>query len=76
VQAPKMGSLRRVHGVTQGRAEIRWSPEQEANLAPHVRSKGVLRVMHFIENKTCDIVGTFGRPSNSTPEVMCPLTLG
>ena len=41
VQAPKMGFLRRVHGVTQGRTEIRWRPGQEADFAPHVRNKGV-----------------------------------
>jgi len=29
-QASEMGFLRRVHGVTQRRAEIRWRPGQEA----------------------------------------------
>jgi len=26
VQAPEMGFLRRLHGVTQGRTEVRWRP--------------------------------------------------
>jgi len=34
VQAPKMGFLRRVHGVTKGRTEVRLRPGQETNLAP------------------------------------------
>jgi len=34
VQAPKMGFLRRVHGVTKGRSEVRMNPKQETSLVP------------------------------------------
>ena len=34
VQAPKMGFLRRVRGVTKGRTEVRLRPGQETSLAP------------------------------------------
>jgi len=40
VQASEMGFLRRLHGVTQGRTEVRWRPMfdgKEKSLAPHVR---------------------------------------
>jgi len=33
-QAPKMGFLRRDHGVTKGRTEVRLCPGQEISLAP------------------------------------------
>jgi len=45
VQAPEMGFLRRVHGVTQERTKIRWHPGQETRLAPScskLRSFGTL----------------------------------
>jgi len=44
VQAPEMGFLRRVHGVTQRRTEVRWCQRQETCLAPHVRTLGLLGV--------------------------------
>jgi len=34
VQAPEMGFLRRLHGVTPGRTEVRWLPRKETSLAP------------------------------------------
>ena len=34
VQAPQMGFLRRVHGVTKGRTEVRLRPGQETRLEP------------------------------------------
>ena len=34
VQAPKMGFLQRVHGMTKGHTEVRLRPGQETNLAP------------------------------------------
>jgi len=39
VQAADMGFLRRVHGATQGRTEMRWRPEQETSLTPMFEPK-------------------------------------
>ena len=36
VQTSEMGFSRRVHGVAQGRNEIRWRPGQETSLAPPI----------------------------------------
>jgi len=49
---------------TQGRNEARWRPGQEASLAPpcsNLRSFGS-KSIYFIEETTCDIVGTFRHP--------------
>ena len=43
VQASEMGFLRRLHGVTPGRTEVRWRPGKEKSLAPpfsNLRSLG------------------------------------
>jgi len=34
VEAPDIGFLRRLHGGTQGRTEVRWRLGQETSLAP------------------------------------------
>ena len=47
VQAAEMGFLRRVHGTTQGRTEVRWRPGRETSLAPHVQFKALfVNVLH------------------------------
>jgi len=33
VQAPELGFLRRLHGVTKGCTEVKWCPGQETSLA-------------------------------------------
>jgi len=48
----------------QGRNDVRWRPGQEANLAPPFSNlKSFRKEMYCIEESTCDIIGTFQRPS-------------
>ena len=68
VQAPKVGFLRRVHGVMKGLTEVKLRPGQETSLAPPHLNLRSFESMYCIEEKACDIVGTFRRlPSDSPP---------
>jgi len=63
VQAADMGFLRRVHGVTQGRTEVRWRPGQETCLAPPcstLRSFGNKCIV--FRKKPARLLGLFGSP--------------
>ena len=51
VQAPELGFLRGLHGVTQGRNKIRWGPGQETSLAPPCSN---LRSFHsYVSSAMC-----------------------
>jgi len=76
VQAADMGFLRRVHGVTQGRTEVRWRPGQETCLAPPcstLRSFGNKCIV--FRKKPARLLGLFGSPSDSAPGELCPSSL-
>jgi len=69
VQAPKLGFLRRVHGVTNGRTEVRLRPGQETSLAsPYLNLSYFGIKCPALKKKTCNIVATFRR----RPVVRCP----
>jgi len=68
VQAPKVGFLRRVHGVMKGLTEVKLRPGQETSLAAPYLNLRSFESMYCIEEKACDIAGTFRRlPSDSPP---------
>jgi len=63
VEAPKMGFLPRLHGVTKGRTEVRWRPGQETSLAPPY-----LNLWYFgskctaLKKKLATLLRLFGAP--------------
>ena len=61
VQAPKLGFLRRVHGVTKWRTEVRLRPVQETSLAPPYLNLSVFGIKCPALKNNCDIVATFRR---------------
>jgi len=51
--------------ATQGRNEVRWRPGQGSKFSASMFAPDIFRkLMHCIEETTCDIVGTFRRPGN------------
>ena len=63
VQDPKIGFLRRVHGVTKGRTEVRLRPGQETNLPPpylNLRSFG--SKCTALKKKLATMLGLFAPP--------------
>jgi len=64
----KLGKM--VDVFVTGRNEVRWRPGQEASWAPpHVRTWGLSEANALCWKSTCDLVGTFPRPSLDTPLV-------
>ena len=49
----------------QGRNEVRWRPGQKTSLAPLFEPEVFWKQMYYIEESTCDIVGSFRRPAQS-----------
>ena len=72
VQAPKMGSLRRVHGVTQGRTEVRLRKKQVWRLRIWTQAILALNVLHSRKNlRPCC---NFSPPASETARgALCPL---
>ena len=62
VQASEIGFLRRVHGVPQGRTEIRWRPGQKSSLTPPFFNQRSFGSKCTVLKKTWDMFGTFRRP--------------
>jgi len=63
VQAPKMGFLPRVHGVTKGLTKVRLCPGQETSLAPpylNLRSFGSKCIA--LKKKLATLLDIFGAP--------------
>jgi len=69
VQAPKMGFLRRVHGVTKGRTEVRLRPVQERSLAPPYLDLSYFRINCPALKKNLLLFATFRRPGHCVPLV-------
>ena len=63
-QPPKMGFLRKLHGETQGRTEIRCRLGQETSLASSCSNLSLSK-RTALKKKTFDMVGTFRRPVSS-----------
>ena len=72
-QAPEMGFLRRLHGVTQECIEVRWRPRQESRLAPpYSNLRSFRRKCTVLKKKLATFLGLFDAPSESEPGVLCP----
>ena len=62
VQAPNMGFLRRVHGVTEGLTEVRLRPGQETSLAlPYSNLRSFGSKCSALKKKLATSAGTFWR---------------
>jgi len=67
VQAPKMGFLRRVHGVTKGHTEVRLHPGQETNLAsPYLNLRYFGSKCIALKKKLTTLLRLFGAPPSDT----------
>jgi len=63
VQWPNMGFLRRVHGMTKGRTEVRLCPGQETNLPPpYLNLISFGRKCTALNKKLATLLGLFGAP--------------
>jgi len=63
VQAPKMGVLRRAHGVTKGLMEVSLPPEQETNLAlPYLSLRSFGSKCTALKKKLATLLGLLGAP--------------
>jgi len=73
VQAPKMGFLRRVRGVPQERAEVRWLPGKETSLAPPCANLGSFgSKCTALEKQLATLLDFLVPPSDSAPGALCP----
>ena len=76
VQGPKMGFLRRVHGVTKGRTEVRLGPGQDTNLPPpylNLRSFG--SKCTALKKKLGTLLGLFGASQWFGAWALCPFVM-
>jgi len=61
VQAPKLGFLRRVHGVTKGRTKDELRPVQETSLAPPYLNLSYFWIKcHALKKKLATFLRLFG----------------
>ena len=73
LQAPEMGFLRRLHGVTLGRTEARWRPGKETSLAPPFSNLRSFGSKYTVLKKKLQHFWNFSAPpSESAPRVFCP----
>jgi len=72
VQAPKLGFLRRVHGVTKGRTDIRLRPGQKTSLAPPYMNLSYFGIKFpALTIKRATLLRLFG--GDSASRSLCPL---
>jgi len=67
-QASEMGFLRRLHGVTQGRTEVRWRPGKEKKKKiPYSYLRSFGNKCTVLNKKLETFLGLSGAPSGSAP---------
>jgi len=73
MQAPHIGFLRRVHGVTKGRTEVRWLLGQETSLAlPYLNLRYFGSECIVLKKKRTTLLQLLAPPSDSAPRALSP----